>query len=173
MQAQKSPCVTDDVFHGQFLLTTDKQHIVPARFIRHSLNGWTLFSHESLTVFSVINSGQKKIGFVLGFPIQNGQPVCGNPVLNDTQRFLYETSGRYLLILLEGSPSAYPDPFCSLSAVYSRESKLFASTTSLLHYDAKTKCAYPRRATPHPFRPRPASTSPDTAEDCCRITNSI
>ncbi|MBT4522421.1 MAG: hypothetical protein HOC23_20670 [Halieaceae bacterium] len=65
---------------------------------------------------------------------------------------LQEMGGRYLLLILPEVPGralAYPDPFSSLSSVYSPALGILSSTTSMLRYREGCKTSYPVEGYPH------------------------
>ncbi|MFO1008225.1 MAG: hypothetical protein U0929_19860 [Planctomycetaceae bacterium] len=144
-----------DIFHGQFRLTRVERGMPPG-FLRSQCGGWILDSHPALPVHRLVNDAGAQVGFVLGYPIQNGHLFLEpgdlrfhNPNGSATEAvtdFLNKTSGRYLVVILDGhpqSPVVYPDAFASLAVVYSPEKQIVASTTSLLEYHDGTATRYP------------------------------
>ena len=160
-QSQCQPSMwTLTLFIAQFFLTNNGKD-TPLAFHKHVYGRWTLYTHKALPVHQVLAGDRNHLGFVLGFPITAGKllydpsdiTACAGPQIteDETKIFLDQLSGRYLIILFEGHPKApliYPDPFCSLSTVYSAQQQIVASTTSLLHYEKGTVPSYPLRVYP-------------------------
>ena len=103
--------------------------------------------NHTLPIHKILDKKGAVLGYVLGYPIMNGRLLYESSIMcvwpeeklteKHIEDFLREISGRYLLLVEQESSGVafvYPDPFASLSVVYSSERQIFASTTSLMHF---------------------------------------
>ena len=145
----------DNILYGQFTLSKGRV-AAPSNFCLHHCNDWQLHTHPGLPVHDLLDPQGTRIGFILGFIFTDGQllfrpssilfPHVADLDDGYIEQRLREMGGRYLLLILPkepGIPLAYPDPFSSLSSVYSSALGILSSTTSMLCYREGCKTAYP------------------------------
>jgi len=135
---------------GQFLLGSSDIR-VPDGWTAENIGSWTLGRHPSLPCIPLTGNRDRKIGWMLGYPIdRNGTLLNGCEAIrigeladgpeSDLETFVYDFGGRFLVALVDArAPRIYLDPTGSLSAVYSVHQELVASTPNLVPYDDETR----------------------------------
>lgn len=172
-------CGVVNPFHDQFVITSESWD-APPDFCQMTVGRWTIWTHPSSPVHVLNTSRNEPVGVIIGMPIVGHQlhfaptefrlPDASGPI-EAVEKFLDETSGRYVLALLTHeslSPRVYPDAFATLSLVYSPSAQRIASTTSLLNYRPGTTPAYPINVYPDTgFYYYPAGLTDDP--NCSRL----
>jgi len=136
--------------HDQFLFSMEPVD-APAGWQTCSAGGWHLIAHPSLPVLTLKLTDGTVAGLALGHIVNaEGRYVRGEmtlpfaggeaPITADTlEQFIYLHGGRYIFVVqLPGISRIYLDPVGSLAAVWCRERRRIASTTSLLLHDEPT-----------------------------------
>ena len=145
---------TFEDFGDQFILARGSRQFPPQWKVREHA-GWFLATHPHLPVLGVEMGSGVTAGWLLGYPIADGRLMRGGEVLRleeplDEARLedqLYRVGGRFAFVLPDEKISRlYLDPFGTLSATYSTESHVLASTTTLIEWvESRGNGSFPDR----------------------------
>lgn len=125
---------------GQFVLTQEQAR-VPAGWATRQQAGWLLATHPALPVIEIATPEHAHAGWLIGHPIvgdELGPPAFRLPrealaSAAALENALAELGGRFVAIVLASSLARlYLDACGSLSAVYSTQARVVASTPSLI-----------------------------------------
>jgi hypothetical protein len=122
---------------------------VPEHWLSDSIGRWLLRSDPALPVIRLDDEDGTSIGWMLGYPISNGGVLVSEKTLTlsrevtraepSIENFIYSFGGRFAVAIIAGqSPRFYLDPCGSLSAVFSGDKRIVASTPGLIPYDKGT-----------------------------------
>lgn len=131
--------------HWQFVLAGSGIGVEPpGSWVRCSLGGWELATHQALPVVDLLTENGEHVGWVLGVAIHPREGIVGEsqviPVANIealsgevVERVVYEWGGRFAVVVIAGEMQRlYLDACGSLGAVFSSEPSAVASTTTVL-----------------------------------------
>ncbi len=128
---------------GQFVLTKEKSYI-PDNWSVYQRTHWWLAVHPSLPVIEVLGKNYSSLGYILGYPINLSGELISGPIhfpvdhtstncIMKLESSLYELGGRFAaMFITHDSERFYLDPSGSLSAVFSLNDPIVASTTALI-----------------------------------------
>ncbi|MEQ9552979.1 MAG: hypothetical protein RIM23_25595 [Coleofasciculus sp. G3-WIS-01] len=133
-----------DSSKGQFILTQNAEFIVDGWNIQEKYS-WLLSSHPSLPVLPILDEDDQHLGWILGYSIETQKSnLLFEHLYLDTRLYkgintdliesmLNKIGGRFLVIILTNEiKRLYLDASGSLSAVYSLDRPVIASTPNLL-----------------------------------------
>jgi hypothetical protein len=129
--------------HGQYACGRHLS-VVPDRWRVAQVEDLTLTHHESLPALDLTDAGGNRLGWLLGHPVDPeacafpASPVRA-PIAADNEDFeqrfgdwLYRHGGRFVAILAQPEPLAFPDPYALLPVLFRSETECIASNPLLL-----------------------------------------
>jgi hypothetical protein len=134
---------------GQFLLTDMPIAAIPEDWLSDNIGNWSLSFDSALPVIRLDQEDGQSLGWILGYPISDKGVLLDGKTLEllkevtqtdiSLEDFIYSFGGRFAVAIVTGrTPRFYLDPCGSLSAVFSRDRRIVASTPGLIPYDNKT-----------------------------------
>jgi len=134
---------------GQFLLSDTSTTALPEDWLCDNISDWSLNFDSTLPVIRLQQEDGRSLGWILGYPITDKGVLIVDKTLVlprevtqtdlSLEDFIYSFGGRFAVaIVTGGAPRFYLDPCGSLSAVFSGEKRIVASTPGLIPYDDMT-----------------------------------
>lgn len=132
-----------NALEGQFVIAKSRS-LVPEKWVVRESNGWLLATHPVLPVTEIQTADTTRIGWIIGHAIDRNASLLSATTLfpidlNERQKekgietCLYSLAGRFAAFISgAGISRFYLDPGGSLSAVYSVQHPVVASTPSLI-----------------------------------------
>ncbi len=134
--------------HYQYCLSEDNARI-PEGWNLDNLQGWCLGAHSSLPIYQLRCKESTNTGWLIGFPILRGSLIRGSvielsceliDVNAEVDKLYYELTGSFTVIIINDySQKVFLDSAGTLSAIYSGQDRILASSPAFVPYGDQTE----------------------------------